>query len=140
MAIYRKLEKEDKEKLVGIFQQPSAMYDYREFDEDALIADENCNCIVIENDGEIAGFASLITYRVPTKGLVGRVEDVIVDEKYRAQGLGRGVMEKIIEIAKEKKVSLIDLTSNPKRAAARKLYESLGFEIHDTGVFRLKLK
>jgi len=140
MLTYRKLQKGDKEKLIAIFHQPSAMYDYREFDEDALIADANCNCVVIEKDGEIAGFASLITYRVPTKGLIGRIEDVIVDERYRGQGLGRGVMENLIALAKEKKISLIDLTSNPQRFAARKLYESLGFEIHDTGVFRLKLK
>jgi len=139
MLIYRELKKGDKEKLVEIFKQPSANFNFNNFDEDVLIADPNCNCIVIEKDGEIAGFASLVTYRVPTKGLVARIEDVIVDEKFRGQGLGRGVMEKLIEIAGKKNVVMIDLTSNPKRIAARKLYESLGFEIYDTGVFRLKL-
>ena len=139
MIIYRELKKGDEEKLVEIFQQPSAKFDFDNFDTDVLIADENCNCIVIEKDGEVAGFASLITYRVPTKGLVARIEDVIVDENFRGQGLGRGVMEKLIEIAKEKNIVLIDLTSNPQRIAARKLYESLGFEVYDTGMFRLKL-
>lgn len=140
MHTYRELKRGDKEKLVDIFQQPSANFNYKEFDEEVLISDGNCNCLVIEMDGEVAGFASLITYRVPTRGIVGRIEDVIVDEKFRGQGLGRGIMEELIKIAKEKNIALIDLTSNPKRIAARKLYESLGFEIYDTGVFRLKLK
>ncbi len=140
MVTYRELAKGDKEKLVKIFQQPSASFNFNQFDEDELISDKNCNCIVIEKDGEVAGFASLITYRVPTKGVIGKIEDVIVDEKYRGQGIGRGVMEKLIEIAKEKNIFLIELTSKPQRTSARKLYESLGFEIYDTGVFRLKLK
>jgi len=140
MVTYRELAKGDKKKLVEIFQQPSALFDFSQFDEDALIADANCNCVVIEKDGEVAGFATLVTYRVPTKGIIGRIEDVIVDEKYRGQGIGRGVMEELIRMAKEKNIFLIELTSKPQRTAARKLYESLGFEVYDTGVFRLKLK
>lgn len=140
MITYRVLQKGDKEKLLPVFQQLSTLFDYREFDEEAIINDSNCNCIIVEKAGIVAGCATLITYRVPTKGIVGRIEDVIIDEKYRGQGLGRGVMEKLIAIAKEKSIRLIDLTSNPKRTTARKLYESLGFESYDTGVFRLKLK
>ena len=45
----------------------------------------------------------------------------------------------MIEIAKEKGLVLIDLTSNPKREIARKLYESLGFKIGETQPFRLIL-
>jgi ribosomal protein S18 acetylase RimI-like enzyme len=140
MITYRKLAKGDQERLIEIFQQPSALFDFSEFDENALIADNNCDCLVIEKDSEIIGFSSLITYRVPTKGLVARIEDVIVDEKYRGQGIGRGVMEKLIEMAKEKNISMIELTSKPERIVARKLYESLGFVVYNTGVFRLKIR
>lgn len=139
MVNYRKLEMGDQQKLIGIFKQPSANFDFHKFDPVSLAQDERIDCIVVENDGEVAGFASLITYQVPTKGWVGRIEDVIVDEKFRGMGLGRGLMEKLIEIAKEKELEIIDLTSNPQRTEARKLYESLGFEIRETGVFRLKI-
>jgi len=48
-------------------------------------------------------------------------------------------MEELINIAKEKNISQINLTSSPMRTAARKLYEKLGFIKGDTDVFYLKL-
>ncbi len=94
----------------------------------------------MDDDGKIIGFAALIIHPVPTKGLVGRVEDVVIDEGYRGQGLGRKIMEDLIDIAKREKIEILNLTSNPKRIPARKLYESLGFELSETGVFWMKLK
>ena len=140
MESYRKLKKGDGVKLLEILNQLSAVYSHAYFDEDDLIADESCNCLVVENDENIIGFGSLITYHIPTKGLIGRIEDIVIDEKYRGAGLGRGLMEKLIELAKEKKINYITLTSNPSRVAARKLYESLGFETCETEVFKLEIK
>ncbi len=48
-------------------------------------------------------------------------------------------MEDLIDIAKQEKIKVLNLTSNPKRVPARKLYESLGFELSETGVFWIKL-
>ena len=93
----------------------------------------------MEDDGRIIGFAALIVHPVPTKGLVARVEDVVLDKEYRGRGLGKKIMEDLIEIAKSLKIQIIILTSNPKRIPARNLYESLGFNLIDTGVFLLKI-
>jgi ribosomal protein S18 acetylase RimI-like enzyme len=76
---------------------------------------------------------------VPCRGYIGKIEDMIIDEKYRGQGLGRMLMEELIKIAKKKKAKKINLTSRSQRVEARKLYESLGFELIDTGVFKLDL-
>lgn len=140
MESYRELRKGDGVKLIEILNQLSAIYNHNHFNEDDLIGDSNCHCIVVEKDSSIVGFGSFITYHIPTKGLVGRIEDVIVDERHRGMGLGRGLMERLIGLAKEKKVNYITLTSNPSRLEARRLYESLGFEICKTEVFKLEIK
>lgn len=69
----------------------------------------------------------------------GYVEDVVVDEAYRGQGLGALLMRALIATAKKKKLSHLNLTSRSSRVAANKLYQKLGFEKRDTNVYRLKL-
>jgi len=44
-----------------------------------------------------------------------------------------------VKIAKKKKVRKVNLTSNPKRVGVRKLHASMGFELYDTGVFKLEI-
>lgn len=87
---------------------------------------------------EIVGMTTLIIYRKPT-GLVGLVEDVIVTEKCRGMGAGRKLMKLLIEVATHRQVESLELTSNPRRIAARALYKSLGFEARDTTCFELDL-
>ena len=55
------------------------------------------------------------------------------------RGFGREIMNELIELAKEKKLKKLQLTSSPKREVARALYKSLGFELIDTGVFILNI-
>ncbi|PIR93677.1 hypothetical protein COT97_05390 [Candidatus Falkowbacteria bacterium CG10_big_fil_rev_8_21_14_0_10_39_11] len=110
-----------------------------DFDVEFLVNHKFAYCRVMEDDGRIIGFAALIVHPVPTKGLVARVEDVVLDKEYRGRGLGKKIMEDLIEIAKSLKIQIIILTSNPKRIPARNLYESLGFNLIDTGVFLLKI-
>lgn len=78
------------------------------------------------------------------KGFVG---DVIVDENYRGRGIARDLMSHLIDFAMLNGLSNISLTSNPNnpnRAAAIKLYESLGFkkigELNGSNYYRLNLK
>lgn len=69
----------------------------------------------------------------------GSVEDVVVSERYRGQGLGQKIMETLITEAKKAGANQLYLTSKPDRIAAHKLYEKVGFKIKDTDVFQLKL-
>jgi GNAT superfamily N-acetyltransferase len=66
------------------------------------------------------------------------VEYVVVDEKYRSQGIGRLLMEYVISVAKEAGCYKIMLTSDNRRDRAHKFYNSLGFEASAHG-FRLYL-
>lgn len=66
------------------------------------------------------------------------IEDVVVSEDYRGQGIARRLLETAIaEVPKEAR--FINLTSNPRREAAQHLYTSLGFQPRDTVVFRKTL-
>lgn len=134
----RPIKKEDKEELLRLLNQLTG--EETDFDIDAVINDAGCSCVVLEEGGSLIGSATLSVYVSPVKGMTGVIEDVIVDEKYRGQGLGRKLMEELIKIGKEKDLSLITLTSNPKREAARNLYQSLGFKLKDTGFFFRELK
>ena len=133
----RSLKIGDKREVENLFKQLTDKP--LNFDPKNLINDSGCHCIVMENKDAIIGFAALIIHQVPTKGYVGRVEDVIIDENYRGKGLGKNLMKELIKTAKKNKIKTINLTSNPSRAAARNLYESLGFQLSDTGVFWMNI-
>jgi len=92
-------------------------------------------------DGErIIGLATLAPiYRF--NGFKGHIEDVIVDESYRGQGLGRKLIEHLLEKARSLHMTQVTLTSdpaNPKRAAARDLYAKLGF-VERAGLFKYQV-
>ena len=77
-------------------------------------------------------------YYSPT-GCKAWIEDVVVDNAYRGQGLGRMLVEEAIEQARGWGAETLMLTSNPKRIAANALYRSLGFEPKETNVYRMVL-
>lgn len=70
---------------------------------------------------------------------MARIEDVVIGENYQKQCLGRTLVLKLIEVAKERKINKIYLTSNPMRIGAQKLYESIGFARVNTDTFVLTL-
>lgn len=86
-------------------------------------------------DGKIVGMASMAVVCQPI-GIVCHVEDVVVDEEYRGQGISKELMLALIAMLPEGWRQL-DLTSNPNRAAAHGLYEKLGFKLRETGNYRL---
>lgn len=102
-----------------------------------LLAEENTHLIVAEADGAIAGMLSLVIVNIPT-GRKAWIEDVVVDEQFRGQNIGVGLVEFAIKTAKHLAVKKVYLTSNPSRQAAHALYKKCGFEAYDTTVFRMK--
>jgi phosphinothricin acetyltransferase len=106
-----------------------------------VIKDKNCHAIVLENESEnVVGFGALVVHLVPAFGYVGSIEDVVVGEAFRGQGLGGKLMDELIRIAKAQKVIHINLTSRPERVASHKLYLKKGFFLRDTGMYRLNLE
>ena len=95
--------------------------------------------------GRLAGTASI--YFVCTLlAKKGYVEDVVVDGDYQGRGLGRMLMQQLIELAGNFCAQgvqfgrhYVDLTSDPAREAANALYQKLGFVRRKANVYRLHL-
>ena len=60
---------------------------------------------VAELDGKVEGFALYYIRYSTWKGQHMYLEDLIVTEKMRGHGLGKQLLDKLIEVAKEKKYS-----------------------------------
>lgn len=99
---------------------------------------KNFVLLVAKEGGRILGMASIFFVDLLSKRTAW-IEDVVVDESARGQGIAQALTEQLIEIAQEHKADEINLTSRPERVAANKLYENLGFEKRNTNIRRLKL-
>lgn len=107
-----------------------------------LITSEASTLLVAREPDEnspIAGILCLSIYRVPT-GLRSIIEDVIVDQNMRRRGIGEALVARAIEFARESGADGVSLTSNPKREAANRLYQAMGFELRKTNPYFYKLK
>lgn len=67
------------------------------------------------------------------------IEDMIVNEGYRGKGIGKEILKDLINWAKNNEVEVIELTTNPSRIVANSLYKKLGFKLHETNHYLLKL-
>jgi ribosomal protein S18 acetylase RimI-like enzyme len=88
--------------------------------------------------GPIAGSLTLAMFRIPT-GLRSWIEDVVVDDDYRGQGIGEALTREALRVAQAAGATTVDLTSRPSREAANRLYQRVGFEKRETNVYRYKL-
>lgn len=104
----------------------------------AIAASDASRLLVAHADGAIVGSLTLVLVRIPT-GLRAIIEDVVVDERSRGQGVGRKLNEAALELARSAGAVTVDLTSRPTREAANRLYLNLGFVVRDTNVYRYQL-
>ena len=86
-------------------------------------------------DGAIVGMLVLVLFRLPT-GMRAWIEDVVVDGSVRGAGVGEALTREALERAVAAGSVTVDLTSRPSREAAIRLYERMGFERRETGVYR----
>ena len=101
-----------------------------------LLASKNSHLFFLFQGEEIAGMLTIGTYHSPTGGKAW-IEDVVVDEAFRGQGLSKLLVAHAIGFVKSQRIPLLMLTSNPKRVTANKLYQTMGFERKETNVYRM---
>ena len=102
-----------------------------------LLASPNSHLFFLMKDEQIAGMLTVGIYHSPTGGQAW-IEDVVVDEAFRGQGLSKLLVAHAIEFTKSQGIPSLMLTSNPKRIAANKLYQAMGFGRKETNVYRMK--
>jgi ribosomal protein S18 acetylase RimI-like enzyme len=89
-------------------------------------------------DKQIAGMLTVATCNLPS-GIKIWIEDVVVDETHRGEGLGKELMLFAIDYSRSLGAKQIELTSRPSRVAANKLYQKLGFIHYETNVYKYQL-
>ena len=103
-------------------------------------ADSNNELTIIESGGELVGMLQLIF--IPYLTHIGSwrclIEGVRIANTYRGKGLGTEFINWAIKKAKERRCSIVQLTSDKQRPDAIRFYESLGFKATHEG-FKLKL-
>ena len=95
--------------------------------------------LFVARDPRIVGVLTLHLYRIPT-GLSARIDDVIVDVEARGRGVGEALTRAAIDHARAAGARAVNLTSHPRREAANRLYQRVGFERRDTNVYVYKLR
>ncbi len=124
--------------LASLMQELSGSIVFTRESLDRMLADPNSHLYVIREDGRIVACASLCIFHQPFS-TDATIESVVVSSKMRGKGLGRKLMEHLIEEASRMNVDCIHLTSNPKREAANALYQKLGFERKETNCYTKKI-
>ncbi|UWP86815.1 GNAT family N-acetyltransferase [Dactylosporangium fulvum] len=92
--------------------------------------------LIARAGGEIVGALTLVMFPIPT-GWRAWIEDVVVGEAARGQGVGAALTREAVRLARADGARTVDLTSRPSREAANRLYERLGFQLRDSKVYRL---
>ena len=82
---------------------------------------------VAEFEGKIVGATTLLIEPkfIHQGGLVGHIEDVVVDKNYQGKKIGEKIMKYLLEIAQKRRCykTILDCTDDVK-----KFYEKLGFK------------
>jgi ribosomal protein S18 acetylase RimI-like enzyme len=93
----------------------------------------------VRQSGRIVGMLTLVIFAIPT-GIRAIIEDVVVDERYRGQGVAQALTREALVLAAAAGARTVDLTSRPSREAANRLYQKLGFQKRESNVYRYTLR
>ena len=108
---------------------------------DLIEADSNNTIYVAESEGETVGTFQL-TY-IPNITFGGswrvQVEAVRIASAWRGRGLGKMMIEWIVEQARQRDCVMVQLTTNKERTKALEFYHNLGFVASHEG-FKMVLK
>jgi GNAT superfamily N-acetyltransferase len=95
---------------------------------------------VLRIGGKVAGMANaLITISTAEGGRVLLLEDVIVRSEHRGGGLGRRLIEHVLQWAREQGMTRVTLLADIDNRAALDFYRKLGFENSNMTVLRKKM-
>jgi ribosomal protein S18 acetylase RimI-like enzyme len=105
-----------------------------------VAAEASIVLVAVDRDADdaILGSLTLVWFRIPT-GVRAWIEDVVVDGDARGRGVGEALSLHAVERARMLGAKTVDLTSRPKREAANRLYQRIGFVPRDTNVYRFEV-
>ena len=105
LIIFRRLEKGDYDKnYLELLKQLTVVGDISKENYETNFDKIGAEVWVVEFEGKIIASVSLLLEQkvIHECGIVGHLEDVVVDRDYRKYGMGKFIIERIIKIAKER--------------------------------------
>jgi GNAT superfamily N-acetyltransferase len=136
--VIRRAAEEDKAVVFRLYQELDNAYEQVTSDErehqdkrwKEVLGDERQHILLAEKNGQVVGALNLVV--VPNLGHQGQpwaaVTNVVVDAKYRGQGIGKQLLAKAGDIAREQRCYKIVLSSNIARKDAHDFYRHLGWQ------------
>jgi ribosomal protein S18 acetylase RimI-like enzyme len=102
----------------------------------AIRADPGTELIVAEVDGAVAGVLQLtVTPGLSRQGAKrGTIEGVRAAAAFRGHGIGTALVRHAIARARDRGCRMVQLSTDKRRADARRFYERLGFEATHEGM------
>ena len=95
------------------------------------LQDKNSYYIVaIENDNIVGVLTSELQEKLHRERLQLFIEDLIVEESKRNNGIGKALIENAVSFAKDNNCEVVELTSYKDNIKAHKFYENNGFINH----------
>ncbi len=106
-----------------------------------LVEDPDVVLLVARDGEQIVGTTTVIVYTTPF-WIKARLDEVVVDEAARSKGVGEALVKAALDVGRDRGAQIAELQSGrgPRREAAHRLYERLGFEVRDSDVFRIVLE
>jgi len=127
----RKVEKQDLDFVYkAICELENEVLDFEVFKEifNENISNQKNVYLIAENENEGLGFISFHTQNLLHHcGLVGEIQEFFIHQKYRGQGVGKQLIERIMNYADENNLKSIEVTTNKRRVENVLIYENLGF-------------
>ncbi len=122
----------DKKGIIDLLEQLSRFFDQQDIPRPDKIFDEvltrdDIKLFVAEEKGKILGVASF--YILPCirhNYYRGHIEELVVEEAYRGQGVGTKLLETIKSYCKEKKISVFKVETGVDNKQAQHFYEKNG--------------
>ena len=105
---------------------------------DAAVQVEDAPTYVAHDGEQVIGMVTLCVFRTLT-GPKAYLDHLVVAPEWRRRGIGRALVDYVVQEAKKAGASRIDLTAGDAKPAGRALYAALGFRERRTSTFRLSL-
>jgi diamine N-acetyltransferase len=104
------------------------------------LSDKDTIIFIVETDGKMVGFAKL--HEHSTENCVSDLDPIEIQRfyiahEYHGRGLAQALMQKCLEIAREKNYQTIWLGVWEHNYRAQRFYEKLGFKIIGDHIFQL---
>ncbi|CAI2765727.1 GNAT family N-acetyltransferase [Flavobacterium collinsii] len=127
----RKVEKQDLDFVYqAINELENEILDFEVFKEifEENISNKKNVYLIAENETEGLGFISFHTQNLLHHcGLVGEIQEFFIHQNYRGKGIGRQLINEILQYADRNNLKSIEVTTNKRRVENVLIYENLGF-------------